>query len=144
MQLVVKRKEGGKEGGLCGAEIADTLWRASQVPRAALHLNSRQKTTPAAHRASDGLWFAAGQNSGVFFCVGGNNKKHHQRVPAGERGYLMMEVSCEALLHSEQSRGFILQPSQVLQTLAESALLLSSSIFSFSYKPYKYSVRQLQ
>lgn len=54
-----------------------------------------------------------GESSGVFFCVGGNNKKHHQRVPAGAWGHLLMEVSCEALLHYEQSRDFNLtaQPS---------------------------------
>jgi len=38
-----------------------------------------------------------------------------------------MELSCEALLHSKQSEDFkpaCLQPSQVLQAYAESALLL--------------------
>lgn len=94
------------------------------MPGAALHLSGGQRTMPAVHRASDTLWFASGESSGVFSCVGRNNKKHHQRRPAGERGHLLMEVSCEALLHSEQSEALILQPSQALQAFVESALLL--------------------
>jgi len=56
MQVVVKRTE----RGWCYTEPMDTLWRASQVPRAALHLNGGQKTMPAVHRGYDVLWFASG------------------------------------------------------------------------------------
>lgn len=74
MSLVVKRKEGGEEGGWCGAEIVDTPWRASQVPRAALHLNGRQKTKPAVHSGFEGLWFAAGAELWCLFLCGRKQK----------------------------------------------------------------------
>lgn len=56
VQVVVK----GKERGWCYTETTDTLWRASQVPRAALHLNGGQKMMPAVHRVFDILRFASG------------------------------------------------------------------------------------
>lgn len=66
MQLVIKRREGGKEGGWRGTEIADLPWRASQVPRTALHLNGRQRTMLTVHRGAEGPWFASG---GELWCL---------------------------------------------------------------------------
>lgn len=126
MQLVVKRREGGKEGGWCGTEIADTPWRASQVPRAALRLNSRQNSMPAVHRGSDVLWFASGGELWCLFLCGRkrtikNTIRECLQVSEGISWWRWVVRLCSTLSRAE---ALILQPSQVLQAFPESVLLL--------------------
>lgn len=123
MQLVIKRKEGGREGGRA-AWNWDSKFAVERKPSA--------KGSPAPEwsqednadspqrcwRSEVCFWGRAL----VSFFVGGNNKKHHPRVPAGECGHLMVVVSCEALLRSKQSWGFNLTAQ--LQALSGSVLLL--------------------
>lgn len=149
VQVVVK----GKERERCYAETTDTLWRPSQVPRAALHLNGGQKMMPAVRRGFDVLRFASGGEQKWelwwFFLCGRKQtiNKTIRECPQHEWGHLMMELSLRgsAPLWAEQRLRACMptaQPSAASFSRVGNFAPLSSCIFTSSYKLYRYKRRQ--
>lgn len=98
VQVVIK----GKKGGRCYTEATDTLWRPSQVPRAALHLNGGQKMMPTVGQVFDVLWFCFWWRTKmralvlVCFCVCGRKQTTNKTIreqPQHERGHLTIELT---------------------------------------------------